>query len=129
MKTNAGVVLLYNCSGPEFFKMKQILAMVRLRMHPVGPELYAAPLGELAAGKGEPGEAGEPFPETMLVFCGVSDALLDKVLQLLRVAKLPPIGLKAVLTPDNREWDSRRLYGELIKEREAMEGQKQSGGA
>ncbi len=124
MKTNAGTVLLYNCSGPEYFKLKQILAMVRLRMHPVGPELYAVPLGELAAGRGEAGEAGEPFPETMLVFCGVDDALLDKVLQLLRVAKLPPIGLKAVLTPDNREWDSRKLYEELTREREAFKGQK-----
>jgi len=126
MKTNAGTVLLYNCSGPEFFKLKQMLAMVRLRMHSVGPEKYGVPLEELAAGRGEAAAAGEPFPESMLVFCGLNGGLLDKVLQLLRVAGLPPVGLKAVLTPDNQTWDSRKLYEELTKERAAIETQAKS---
>ncbi len=125
MKTNDGTVLLYNCSGPEFFKLKQMLAMVRLRMRPVGPEKYGVPLEELAAGRGEAaGAPGEPFPESMLVFCGLNSGLLDKVLQLLRTSGLPPVSLKAVLTPGNQTWDSRKLYEELTKEREAFEAQK-----
>ncbi len=122
MKTNAGTVLLYNCSGPEFFKLQQIFAMLRLRMRPVGPEKYGVPIGLLAKGEGESaGTAGEPIPESMLVFCGLNRALLDQVLQVLRAAKLPPIPLKAVMTPDNQEWDTLQLYGELKKEREAVE--------
>ncbi|NBI10088.1 DUF3783 domain-containing protein [Colidextribacter sp. OB.20] len=121
---NAGTVLMYNCSGEKFFKLKQIFAMLRLRMRPVEPECYHLPLGELAEGKREPGEAAEPVPEAMLVFCGVGQALLDQVLEVIRVANLPPIPLKAVLTDTNRSWDTRQLYAELMKEREAVAEQK-----
>ena len=45
---NAGTVLLYNCSAPEFSKLKQIFAMLRLRMRVVEPDRYHVPLEELA---------------------------------------------------------------------------------
>ena len=57
----------------------------------------------------------------MLVFCGVRQPLLNQVLEVIRLAKLPPIPLKAVLTVGNQEWDSLKLREELLKEREAME--------
>ena len=118
---NAGTVLMYNCSGEEFSKLKQIFAMLRLRMRVVGPERYHLSLGELSKGAGEPAaEAGEPLPETMLVFCGLPQALLNQVLEVIRVAKLPPIPLKAVLTAANQEWNTLQLHQELCKEREAM---------
>lgn len=117
---NAGTVLLYNCSTPEFSKLKQIFAMLRLRMRVVGPDRYHISLEELAQGKGEPGEAAQPLPESMLVFCGMGQALLNQVLEVIRVANLPPIPLKAVLTETNREWDTTQLLAELVKEREAI---------
>jgi len=120
---NAGTVLLYNCSGEGFSKLKQIFAMLRLRMRVVEPDRYHVPLGELAQGKGEPGEAAEPLPEPMLVFCGMSQALLNQVLEVIRVAKLPPIPLKAVLTETNRDWDTHQLHEELLREREAIAAQ------
>ncbi|RHR10323.1 DUF3783 domain-containing protein [Pseudoflavonifractor sp. AF19-9AC] len=116
----SGTILMYNCSGPEFSKLRQIFAMLRLRMRPVEPERYHVPLGELAEGKGENGEPAEAIPEAMLVFCGLGQALLNQVLEVIRVAKLPPIPLKAVLTESNREWDTVQLYEELKKEREAI---------
>ena len=122
---NSGIVLMYNCSGPEFSKLRQIFAMLRLRMRVVGPDRYQAALGELAEGKGEAAaETEEAIPETMLVFCGLGDALLHQVLEVIRVAKLPPIALKAVMTETNREWNTRQLYEELCKEREAIAAQK-----
>lgn len=126
----AGTILMYNCSGPEFSKLRQIFAMLRLRMRPVGPDRYHLPLEELAEGKGDPAaEAGEALPETMLVFCGLSQALLNQVLEVIRLAKLPPIPLKAVLTDTNRTWNTHQLYEELLKEREAIAAQnKESGG-
>ncbi len=129
MKTNSGTVLLYNCGGAEFSKLHQIFAMLRLRMRPVGPEKYHVPIELLAKGEGEASEPpADAIPESMLVFCGLSGALLDQVLQVIRAAKLPPIPLKAVMTPDNREWDTLRLYDELKKEREAIEAGKQPQG-
>ena len=118
---NAGIVLMYNCGGPEYAKLRQIFAMLRLRMRPVEPNRYHIPLEELQRGEGEPVETDEaPIPERMLVFCGLGDKLLQQVLQVIRFAQLPPIPLKAVLTDVNREWDSRKLREELLKEREAI---------
>lgn len=118
---NSGVVLLYNCSGPEYSKLKQVFAMLRLRMHPVGPERYHVPLEELSRGGGEPArEPPQAIPEPMLVFCGLGGVFLDQVLNVLRTAQLPPISLKAVLTKTNRDWTTLRLYEELTQEREAM---------
>ena len=115
---NAGTVLLYNCSGEKFSKLKQIFAMLRLRMRVVGPDRYHISLEELAQGKGEPGEAAQPLPESMLVFCGMGQ-------EVIRVANLPPIPLKAVLTETNRQWNTIQLHEELCKEREAMAAQKE----
>ena len=121
---NAGTILMYNCSGPEFFKLKQIFAMLRLRMRVVEPDRYHISLEELAQGNGEPGPAAEPLPEAMLVFCGLGEALLNQVLEVIRVAKLPPIPLKAVLTDTNRTWSTEQLHEELLREREAVAAQK-----
>ena len=121
---NAGTVLMYNCSGEEFSKLKQIFAMLRLRMRVVEPERYHLSLQELSRGDGAPAEPGEPLPEAMLVFCDMGQALLNQVLEVIRVAKLPPIPLKAVLTESNRSWNTKQLYEELIQEREAIAAQK-----
>ena len=114
---------MYNCSGPEFSKLRQIFAMLRLRMRPVEPARYQVPIGLLAQGEGEDGEAAQAIPESMLVFCGLGQALLNQVLEVIRVAKLPPIPLKAVLTDTNREWNTLQLREELLREREAIAAQ------
>ena len=121
---NAGTVLMYGCSGDPFSKLKQIFAMLRLRMRMVEPDRYHVPLEELAQGRGEPGENAEALPEPMLVFCYLPKALLNQVLEVMRVAKLPPIPLKAVLTETNQTWDTMQLYHELLQEREAIAAQK-----
>ena len=133
---NAGTVLLYNCSAPEFSKLKQIFAMLRLRMRVVEPDRYHVPLEELAVQVGggspapevpvdpKPAETAEALPEPMLVFCGLGQALLNQVLEVIRLAKLPPIPLKAVLTDTNQAWNTVQLHEELLREREAIAAQK-----
>ncbi|MGI5962838.1 MAG: DUF3783 domain-containing protein [Lawsonibacter sp.] len=117
---------MYNCSGPEFSKLRQIFAMLRLRMRPIGPGQYHLPLEQLAQGKGEAQETQEePIPESMLVFCGLADVFLHQVLEVIRAANLPPIPLKAVLTSTNREWNTHQLREELLKEREAIAAQQE----
>ncbi len=120
---NAGTVLMYNCSGEEFSKLKQIFAMLRLRMRPVEPDRYHVSLDELSHGAGDTAEPTAALPESMLVFCGMGQALLNQVLEIIRVSKLPPIPLKAVLTDSNRSWTTMQLYEELLKEREAIAAQ------
>ena len=117
---NAGTILIYNCTGPEYSKLRQIFAMLRLRMRVVEPERYHLTLAELAEGKGEEAEAQPRLADKMLVFCGLSDALLHQVLEVIRVSQVPPIDFKAVMTPTNREWTTMQLYEELKEEREAI---------
>ena len=122
MKFKSGTILMYECSGPEYSKLRQIFAMLRLRMRPVTPDKY-----HLTDGKGEPLEDAsdvKPVPERMLVFCGLNQVLLAQVLEVIRLAKLPPIPMKAVLTMNNLQWNTMQLYEELCREREAMEAQK-----
>ena len=119
-----GTVLMYNCSAPGFSKLRQIFAMLKLRMRVVNPNQYDIPLIELAQGKGEPNEAlTEAIPESMLVFCGVNGALCAQVLEVIRLTKLPPIPLKAILTEDNKDWNTIQLHEELLKEKAALEEQ------
>ena len=85
-------------------------------------ENSAITLGELAEGKGEPAEqAVEAIPETLLVFCGLSQALMTQVLEVIRVAKIPPIQLKAMLTDTNKDWDTLQLVEELRQEKAELE--------
>ena len=58
------------------------------------------------------------------MFCGLNQVLLAQVLEVIRLAKLPPIPMKAVLTMNNLQWNTMQLYEELCREREAMEAQK-----
>ena len=57
-------------------------------------------------------------------FCGLGQALLNQVLEVIRLAKLPPIPLKAVLTDTNQTWNTLQLHEELLREREAIAAQK-----
>ena len=127
MKFKSGTILMYECSGPEYSKLRQIFAMLRLRMRPVTPDKYHLTLAELADGKGDPLEDAsdvKPVPERMLVFCGLNQVLLAQVLEVIRLAKLPPTPMNAVLTMNNLQWNTMQLYEELCREREAMEAQK-----
>lgn len=120
----SGTILMYNCSGPGFAKLRQIFAMLKLRMRVVNPSQYEISLLELAQGKGEPNEAiTEAIPESMLVFCGLNGALCAQVLEVIRLSKLPPIPLKAILTEENKDWNSTQLREELLKEKAELEKQ------
>ena len=120
-KNNTGIVLIYNCRGPKFAKLPQILAMLRIRMRRVEPNQYHLPIEMLAAGEGEPMEnPGEPIKEDMLVFCNMNQLFLDQLLEVIRLGKFPPI-LKAMLTLDNKEWDSVKLHAELLEEKKKIE--------
>ena len=118
--TKSGTVLIYNCTGPKFTKLGQIFAMLGLRMRRIQPAQYGQPLLELAQGVEGTAVEAEAFSENMLVFCGLHQAFLEQLLEVIRLAKLPEIHLKAILTEDNKDWDSVKLHDELLAETEKL---------
>ena len=121
-RTNkSGIVLIYNCSGPKFTKLGHIFAMLGLRMRRIQPAQYGQPLLELAQGVEGAAVEAEAFPENMLVFCGLNQAFLNQLLEVIRLAKLPDIPLKAILTEYNQNWDSVKLHDELLAEKQKIE--------
>lgn len=65
--------------------------------------------------------SGGPLGGRMIVFCDLEDQL-DTLLPALRKAGAGSDCLKAVLTPSNRSWSALKLYGELLREHQAMGG-------
>lgn len=114
-------VLLYNCSGPQWSKLRQVFVMQKLRMKAVEPGQYGLPLAQVLEGSGEPAGVEEEFSDPMLVFCSLTGPQLDRLLGAMKRAKLPPIPLKAVLTPTNRDWTSQQLWQELRREHQSMQ--------
>lgn len=126
------LILFYNLEGKEKAdEMKFLMMMMGIRLREVKAEEYHQKLGYLAGLPGYealPAPAGEssPFTEEMLVFVGFEGTKLDEFLAKLRYAQVEPVGLKAMLTPTNKNWTSYELYGEISKEHAMMTGKKKN---
>lgn len=119
---NMPLVLLYNLDSPKGAKIRRMCLPLGLRARLVQPEEYGLPLGDLADGAvPETPWTGEQFADEMLLLVNCTGPLLDRFLQGFRRNKIPPVALKAVLTPTNRSWDSAALHSELLREREAIQ--------
>lgn len=101
-------------------KLRQLCAVQGIRLRVVEGCDLDRPLSALAQGlqPAKPLSAGEALPEPVLIFCSLSERQLDRALPSLR--RIQAFCLKAVLTPTNREWTLRELYGELCKERSQL---------
>ena len=118
-------VLMYNCSGEQWAKLRQIFLMLRVRIRPVEADQYGLTLEDLLGRSGEKAPVEEEFSDPMLVFCNITHEKLDHLLTAMGRAGLPRIALKAMLTPTNRTWTSQQLWTELRREHEAMQAQRQ----
>ena len=114
------VLLTYNLRGERAAKIRMVAMRFRVRLRAVERREYARPLGELVENGPDGDWNGKAFDEEMLVMAHFPPALVQAFLQGLRRAGVRPGGLKAVLTPTNAQWDSRALYTELCREREAI---------
>ena len=117
-------VLMYNCDGEQWSKLRQIFLMLRVRIRPVEADQYGLTLAELLSRSGAKRGVEEDFSDPMLVFCGLSQGKLDQMLTAMARAQLPRIALKAMLTPTNAGWTSQQLWTELRREHAAMEAQR-----
>lgn len=81
---------------------------------------YLAGISPVAAGKNHSRMPdGFPVPE-FLIFSGFSMDRLEEFLDGYKLAGIPPVGLKSVLTEHNLKWTAYELATELVKERMAM---------
>lgn len=126
MKTNPAknILPLILLHIPDRKKQKQIAELcerlsIRTRLltaqdaaRTVGSFAGLAPV--TAAAKKQP--AGYVLPE-LIVFCGLSDAVMDVFLKEYKSAGINPVGLKAKVTMYNAGWSIFELVEELKKER------------
>lgn len=118
-------VLLINFNNhKQLSGIKSILMLEKILIREVSKEEYGQAIGALAGIKElynkEAVYEGEDLKKEMMVFAGLSDTKLDKVLQLMRQRKVGKVDYKAVLTPMNITWTVDELYTELAKEHAVM---------
>ena len=65
---------------------------------------------------------GEDFSQEMMVMCGFKPDELDAFLKAYREMGIPPVWLKATVTPHNMAWSADRLYRELAEEHRQLHG-------
>lgn len=121
------VLLCYNLKDESFRKVRLAAMRFKIRIRPVSPSEYGETLAALC---GMEPPAGLPAPGTfadeMLVMAHLSSLQASQFLQSLRRLGVPPIALKAMLTPTNCAWNSLTLHNEISSEHAALEAGKQA---
>lgn len=84
---------------------------------------FYTPVGDLAFGKRDLTPSSYVPNEAFAVFCFCTSAQINQILKALRAPGVPPLNLKAVLTPDNSTWPLRQLYEEIRAEHQLMHTQ------
>lgn len=118
------LVLFYHLDGERGAGIRALCVGQKIRVRTVAHAEYSEPIAALAGLSPLTGSrfSGDAFSDEMLVFCGFSDEQLDRFLKAFRRAGLPPVTLKAVMTPTNASWNSLQLHSELAREHAAISG-------
>lgn len=119
---NQARMLAFNLESNALRALEALCAALAVDLNPVPQEAFALPLGALAGIPAAPkaASAPKPFSDPMLVMCNLDEPRFNAFLQMLRASGLPPIPLKAVLTPTNATWSACQLHDELAREHEAL---------
>ncbi len=127
-------VLLFQVGMAKTAQIRALCQKLQIQALTIDSGQYHKTLGQLAGIRGfgvldavpanaasVPGNS-RPLPGIaiprmeMLVFSGISPDMLDTFLEEYRQAGIPPIPLRAVITPTNISWDVPTLYAELARE-------------
>ena len=122
----SGKLLLFGFESLlNILALESAMEPFEVELVPVGRSDYNKPLAVLAGLDDDPGTVlpfnGGPLGGRMVVLCGLEDQV-DCLLPALRQAGIGRDCLKAVLTPHNRTWTAVKLYQELLREHQAMNG-------
>lgn len=102
--------------------IRRIAGGLSIRLEEIDPKELRQPIEALVDKKKRPGVenyAGRIPQESLMLFCGLSDKHLDKILFELRRRDVK-VDYKAILTETNRKWSVLQLYLELGREKAAM---------
>ena len=117
---NKAQILLFHIEPDKAKQIEAICRPLKIQVSKIHPYSYSQKLGYLADISGFNREnttyTGPEFPSEMLVFSGMDSDLVDTFLAKYKEASIPPIGLKAIVTPHNVFWNAIDLYKELFKE-------------
>lgn len=126
-------VLLYNLSSEQKSRLTRMFLIMKVHMIFVEPSQYGKSIGQLL-GKEDMLPSLEAFAEAeqekdtlntpMMVMYGFNNVRLDALLKGFRKNHVPPIGLKAIVTPANITWTSLQLYRELQREHAAFQNRR-----
>lgn len=115
-------VLLYNFSDQErLCQIRRYLNKAKISSRMVQTPEFLENLGFLfeipGFSKTPSFNLGGNFHEEMMVMKDFSEEQMELFFSFFKENSLPPVELKAVLTPVTMHWSSLRLYEELSKER------------
>ncbi len=121
---NKAQILLFHIKPDKIKQIETICHSLKLHAVKVKPSSYNQKLGYLSGITGFNRENvtynGPDFPSEMMVFSGMDSDMVDLFLYKYKTASIPPIGLKAVITPYNIHWSALDLYKELFKEHQSF---------
>ena len=104
-------------------KLRQIGKGLQVQVRYIRPEHYGVPLQQILQFPQEQWKIEadrQALDAEMVVFCGLTDSLLERFLYELR--RMGTVEYKAVLTPTNPAWTGAALFAELEQEHRAMHG-------
>ncbi len=127
-------VLLFELPFAEEMRLSAFCREHGAEVRAVPREEYGRTLGQIAGIgnfpgfpgiKGEDGRAPAEIPGApMMVLAGFARDELETFLAAMGGEKVPPVELKAMLTPVNAMWTPGMLYENLAEEHEAMTGRR-----
>jgi hypothetical protein len=117
-------LLLYNLKNGKGNKIEKLCKRLDISVRHIEKSEYRETVGFLAGlpeceGTGLISDE-DPFEEEMLVMVAFTEQLLNTFLKEFRIQHIEPVALKAIVTPQNRTWDSFQLNEELNRERKAF---------
>ncbi len=115
--------MLFNIPQKKYSKIMRAALPLKLRVKNVPRTEFSKTIGELAgisAQSDTPDCGDNGISEEMMVLCGFSDSLIDRLFFALKKTGAGSVKLTAVLTETNKDWDVITLCEELKREREQM---------
>lgn len=117
-------ILMYNFDKEKARKIQLICMQMKFKIKVIPKEDYLKPIGAFIHAT-DPDETyevytKEGFEEEMLVMAGLHDKQINDLLMAFKKQRIPFINLKAMVTPNNIQWNSLQLREELMAEHEAI---------
>lgn len=126
---NEPTVLAVNILPEKLGKLRFLCLRLGIRVQVVEQRAFGCAVGALVALDAAPVRAKHaPFADEMLVMANFRPGMLDAFLGGFREFGIPPVPLKAMLTPTNASWTLERLHAALCEEHEQMAAFRNRGG-